>query len=475
MAEIAALALGPPFYDWFNWDGNPEPPLTIWLVLNQFPKNARADARLKKLYFGERKLIDGEWKWCEPFIPRDEIETNPDNNYQNVTLKNGTVIIVKSTMQSDLAMASDNVDLIVIDEPTEDEKWGEFVSRLIASPIARLIHGLTDAWLTTDYLDHVLESDESDELDVERFDFTTAGNPHVDLERVKNTFKLQTQEQRRVREMGMRKKTTLLCYPKVFRWLDEYTGREIKNERSPAGTGNFIREFPIPKDWTRYVIHDPGVKVCATMWFAVEDGTQNIYGYRCCYIRNPGGNVERIMEIINRANAGDEIYTWYMDPKAAKHTPRSYATASSLRTMDLYQLASNRYGINWAPGPQNLEVAYIEQRIYALTGYLDPQNTSVPMMYFFDVNDALDPANGIQGMDALKQEFKHYRWEEDRRRAIREKRDAIYCCEAAASIPIKWRGKRQNVMGGWDRVAPRRDPVTDFMNGSRPMNWREEP
>src|SRR5688572_5972710 len=64
MAELAAVALGEKFPWWFNWKVNPKAPLTIWLLIPQFPKNPMEDARMKKLYHGERYLTrGGKWVW----------------------------------------------------------------------------------------------------------------------------------------------------------------------------------------------------------------------------------------------------------------------------------------------------------------------------------------------------------------------------------------------------------------------------
>jgi hypothetical protein len=98
---------------------------------------------------------------------------------------------------------------------------------------------------------------------------------------------------------------------------------------------------------------------------------------------------------------------------------------------------------------------------------------SVPMMYFFDVKDGIDPDRGLEGMPGLKYELKKYKIDPKTHKPVKGHDDAIYCCEAAAYIPLRWKGKP----GGrvvWNRQY-RRDPVEEFMNGSMPMNWREEP
>ena len=470
LAELAALALGRPFPWWFNWDEEnpPDPPLTIWLVVNQFPTSAPADARIKKLYIGERYLTrDKRWIWATPFIPEAAIlKRSPD--WTEVVLRNGTTISVKSSEQRVLAFASANVDLIVVDEPTTPEIWGEIVSRLVAAPHSRLIHGLTDIYDTTDYLDNILENIDNG-LDAARFDFTTAGNPHTDRKHAEKTIKLQSHEDRLVREMGMRKGEVLRVYPKVERWVDEGSLEVIKNFQH--GTGNWIRPFAIPKDWTRYVVHDPGVKISATIWFAVEPRDHDIYAYKGIHHRNPGGDLQWVLDTIHRQNNGDEILYWYMDPKAAKYISRTYTHSGTKRTIDIYQRYSNRYGINWRMGPPNLEDAAVESRIRALTCYLNPKDTSQPMMYLFDVKDGPNPDRGLRGMDGLKYEFRKYRYDAKTHRPIRDHRDAIYCCEAAAMMCLKNHGG-QSQRRGW--VLKRGPDLPDFKNGM-PEGWREEP
>ena len=389
-----------------------------------------------------------------------------------MVLKNGTTISIKSSEQKTLAFASANVDLIVVDEPTTPEIWGEVVSRLVAAPYSRLVHGLTDIYDTTDYLDNILENIDNG-LDAARFDFTTAGNPHTDRKHAEKTFKLQSPEDRMVREMGMRKGEVLRCYPKIERWVDEGNLQVIKNYQ--GGTGNWIRPFPVPREWTRYVVHDPGVKISATVWFAVEPDTHNIFAYKAVHHRNPGGDLQWIVDTIHRQNKNDDIHTWYMDPKAAKFVPRTYTFASSKRTIDVYRRYSERYGINWRMGPPNLEDASVESRIRALTSYLNPQDTSQPMFYLFDQKDGPNPDRGIRGMDGIKYEFRKYRFDAKTHRPIKDHRDGIYCCEAAAIMGFKNRGD-EGKSGYWPRlsVVPRGPVLPDFKNGM-PEGWRDEP
>lgn len=471
MAEVAAVALGFPYPWWFGWDHDLPSHLTIWVIVQQFPKNAAADARIKKLYIGENYLTrDRRWVFAGPLIPPEMIQHH-NLDYTEVLLWNGNTISIKSNEQKQGSFASNQVDLICVDEPTEANKWRELISRMAAVPHSRLIHGLTDVTDTSEYLDQMLDT-EDPELDFDQFHFTTAGMPHTDRENAAKVFKFQTKDQRQITELGLRPSDLARCYPHVFRWLDQGTGREIKN--FDGGTGNWIKPFKIPHEWTRYCIHDPGVNVGAAVWFAIEPGTQNIFAYRCCHMKNPGGNVQWVIDSIHRANQGDEITRWYMDPKAAKQTPRNYIWASRDSTIVAYQRYSDRYGIQWLEGPANLENYRRESRITILTSYLNPRDNSKPMMYFFDVKDGLDVDKGLDGMPALKYEFKKFRRDDKTKKPISKHSDGIYCCEAAAVIPLRWRGNT-TAENGWQRVAVRRDPIEQFMNGGEAENWREEP
>ncbi len=472
MVELAAIfCCDDNFPWWFNWPSKPTPPLTIWLVIPQFPTEPFEDARLKKLFRGDFYLTEkGVRKFKRPLIPKECIAyQSPDGRVTAGV--NGNTLIIKSGHQDDLAFTADAVQAIFVDEPIEPRKWAQLVSRAVSDPTTRILHGLTDISVETDYIDRLEElaaippEERTDETpSVERWTFTTEGNPHIDRKHAVRTLNLQTDRERMVTLRGMRRKDTLLCYTRVFQWWDR-DGRTIKNFQ--GGTGNWIQPIDLGEDWTRYVFHDPGtVNPSAAVWFAVAPWG-DVFAYKGMYLRDPPGNVRPVVATMHEINAGDAIYCWYIDPKSAKQHNRGLdGHREGLRTISLYRKASEAFGINWALGVPNVEHANKEARIQALSSWLDPQDDSLPMLYFFDVPSLAD----------LKWEFKRYHYPDEKKQAKNRKPEpvdkdnhAIWCCEGAASTPIVYHPPRNQTPR-----RRRRDPVREFMDGRRAENWRDK-
>lgn len=472
MAEVAALVLGEYFPWWFSWDQakTPKPPFTIWIVIPQFPAEPAEDARMKKLFFGDwvTDRETGEERWREPFIPRECIlSQSPD--YRSTTLTNGCTIIFKSGKQDDLAYTSDTVHLIVVDEPTSTRKWSQLLSRAISSKKCRIIHGLTDITDTTDYLDALLEKKKN----VARFEFTTHGNPHNDESHAEDVQELQTEDDRLITKFGKRRRDLQRMYPyAASEWPPDEEGNVPTNRYGTQS--NWINPIPIPADWTWYAIHDPGTtNPTCTYWFAVEE-EGDIHVTDGLYVKHPPVAIEEVVVPVFKQNKGRRVRVWWMDPKGGKFPQRTIRwKPTERRLIDFYNEASTDYGVRWALGADHLEKMSKINRSVALGGYLSPHAKKTPMIYFHDT--------GEDGMEMLKFEFKNYRKavslnqkRNNPEEAINKHNHAIYCCEAAAILRLKWRPPEEGVfqVPTFDSLDPR-GTLNKWYKSGRPEGWED--
>lgn len=472
-AEIAALMHGPPYPDWFAWGKSstcPKPPVVVWLFMPIFPKLASSDARLRKLFFGFNSIdpySKGEL-WTPPFIP-DECLRNPkllhSPDPQVFEHKNGSVLSLKSDHQDTRALASEEVHLIALDEPASNAGFYEIVPRLKTHRGSRMIYGMTNTADDgmTDHLDTVRKSP-----NCKIFVFGRGGNIHEDVDHSANVMELLPEEERLVREDGKSKAEVLRCYPDVFlhrrrNFLGEYEGDEVLNPW--GGHGNFIPKpmcFEIPKNWTRYVVHDPGTtNPSATVWFAVEPGTEDIYAYRCLFFENPPVDTDDVVRPIFEMSVGERIVNWSMDPRGGTF-PQKTCGAKQLkgrRLIDFYNMSSSRIlgrKFYWSLAPSRMWAIGKTARIVALAAYLNPFNKSVPNFWIFD--------DGTHGMDKVKFEFGKYRKSRVKdgksnnpEYAVAKNDNSIYCCEVAANVGFRY------------------IPVTDDLPVMGPIKYRQRP
>lgn len=384
-----------------------------------------ADARIKKLFIGEEGSdVNGNRIIKPPLIPREMIDWH-SSDWRSVKLVNGSTYDFKSSQQDSIQLASANVDFIIIDERTKQTHWDEAVARLIALPGARLVNCLTDTNLRARYLNRVMEMPE-----VPVFHYTTEGNPYRNKQHAEAVAKLMDERERDVRIKGYRFSDTLLCYPNVFSWVDR-NGQPLD---SPCGTGNWIAPRSIPESWTRYVIHDPGKSnPAAAVWFAVEPNG-DIHAYKMRYWDRPPAGIGRLMADIMETNAGDNIFKWLIDPKAAVQPIHSnYYYEHGRREIDLYQEESEKYGVFWYLGTPKLQQMKRSDRISYTHAYMDPTDKVHPMIWFHDTDN----------MKPLRYEFTQYRWAVSRdpdknnpETTHSKDNNGVFCVEAACVIQI---------------------------------------
>jgi hypothetical protein len=459
LADGSAMVLGPPYPFWFRWTKGfppPKPPCSWWILVPFFNENPLADARVKKLYLGEEGSDqNGNRIMKQPLIPREMIDWHTQD-YTEVKLINGSSISLKSSAQQSIQLASANVDLIHIDEPTHATHWNEAIMRLAALPGARLVHCLTDTTLRTRYLDRIIDMPEK----IPVFHFTTDRNPYRHQGHTSAVGELLDDEERKVRFGGMRRSQTLLVYPEVFRWIDQEGNAIVVDGKE----SNWIQPFKPPNHWTRAVIHDPGrTNPAAAVWFAIDE-QQNVYAYKMRYWKRPPSSLYILMKDMLETNAGDRIDFWYIDPKAAKQ-PREVEEyyVRGRRLIDMYRDVAKKLDptMYWRLGSSNIEGARKMERVEYCKGYLDPRDNSHPMLWMFDTPE----------MEPLREEFRRYRMAQAKDTSKNNPETthdadnhAIYCMEAACVMPLRYFPREALSYNHFDKI-------NNFMAGSKPEDY----
>lgn len=480
MAEIAAFAAGPPYPPWFARGDrapdatmntaaskrykvripNPKQPLKIWLCMQQLPQDIESCAPLAKLLFGEFGNTEGGLSevWMEPLIPK-RLQGVYNKNKNTIRVNGGGALIeVKSANQKTSAFEGPRVDMIVVDEPIETRVWRALLGRLIRTPTIFCVIGLTPysnnlGWIQDlhDRLErqqNSMDSSQGAENFVEIFRFNTLKNKYLaadQAEEIKGSTPAHHVEMRFRGDLIM---AGGRVYPHVFKWMHP--------DADPLNTGNFVKPFKIPsgdmwfdengvqhveENWTRYVVHDPGVaNPAAAAWCAVAP-SGDIYVYKVMYIENPGVVLKPIADTMLQINGDDRIRRWYIDPF---HGARRVPTVETMLSdpikektiVDLYKVC----GIHFQLGPRKQDRAGRMERAQNLQLWLDPKCTKVPMMYFFN------PPNSPE-MEPLKREFRLFvmadtgRESENRdaRETTRSKHDHLmYCIETMAALPVRF-------------------------------------
>lgn len=158
-------------------------------------------------------------------------------------------------------MAARLLDRRRVDPKTGVVQSGKFVWSLTpqrATPIA------FDLWKRAEAYKENQDPNDSSPLPVEAFQLGLMGNPHVS-EAAKAEFREKFRDNPEELEVRMEGHWSIY-------------GSLVYGDFMPKGVHG-CQSFAIPDDWTRYVIVDPGVQVCAALFFAVPPH-RSAYGGR---------------------------------------------------------------------------------------------------------------------------------------------------------------------------------------------------
>lgn len=407
-AEVAAALTG----QRFEWMGRryAKPPVHFWIVKQKLPTNPRTDPVLCKLLFGEEGYdpATGEPDIRPPLIPA-RYGATWNQNKNTCTLNNGSTFQIKSGEQDTIQFAGESLHGVWIDEPPPSSIFEELRHRLTRKKGACMLMTMTPAYGGTAYLDDLL----NDKHGIcEHWFVSTRDNIFLPPEELADVVNSTPDDIAITRLEGHPAYLTGLIYG---HW------------------NNWEAPFAIPEDWTRYVIHDPGINnPAATMWIAVDPESHDLHIYRVDYDTSAGrGKSHRpLAERLLRLSAGETIYKWIVDPFAgAQRAPTLDDPRREQTTLSVYR----ELGIPFVLGPRQQELAGIEQRRMKTLLYIDKENRSCPNIYAFDT----------PSLDAFKKELRLYRWPEkadDKNQPTKphdEHNHLMYCMETACALRLK--------------------------------------
>lgn len=220
-----------------------------------------AEARPAGPLIPRRLVVDISWKKKKENIPA------------MVRLKNGWEINFYSSEGT--PPNGIDIDLLWIDEEIENEAWWpEMVARLLDRR-GKAIWSATPQCATEHLYNLHLRAEECPDLVGEHV-ILLEDNPHIDFaEKKKLESRLVSEEERRVRIKGEFAMSGYRVYPNF-----------------DMRVHGFDPSWPIngapPKDWSRYMVVDPGRQICAVLFAAVPPPyeAKGVYLYHELYIKN---------------------------------------------------------------------------------------------------------------------------------------------------------------------------------------------
>lgn len=442
MSEVAAAVTGQSKALYWIGEKYKDPPVHVWIVKQSFPTNYKTDSVVKKLLEGD-EFIDPETNQVVihgPLIP-DRFKPEYSRKANVIYLANGSTITLKSAEQDVLQFASDGIDLIVFDEPVGERIWRECTYRLVRRRGSRVMFALTPVGMTTGYLFDFMEMNDREMCEV--FRMSTSKNRFLDHVRQRQVLSLLDEDEVETRDHGLPEAMSNLVYGEWDNWC---------------------RPFEIKPHWTRYVVHDPGRdNPAATLWGAVDE-ENNIYLYRCLYNKTKTPNIRVVVEDILRANEGDDIHEWYIDPFAGSfRIPNINDQTEEVQTiLSMYQAC----GIPFNPGPRQDELAGRMKRMQTTKCYIDPNNKRFPMIYAFDVPE----------MKPLRKELKLYRMQKKQTREDVNETDQphkkhdhlMYCMETMCALQLPFIRKRHApIVAGSELTYIQRELMREYQEAGR--------
>ncbi len=272
----------------------------MWRTYRPWTDSHRKNERKPAPPLIPARFIQGGWKgiaW------NNKKEGSPSK----VTLKNGWEIVFNTS--EGIPPNGVDVDLVLFDEEIINNEWYPEMSARLLDREGRLLWSATPQIGTQEFYDLLADADELLESGVEnpriqRFDFLLADNPYISDEQKKIFADKLSEEEREVRVHG---KPAILG----FRVYPEFDMRI-----------HGIDWFEVPRNWTRYMITDPGRQVCAVLFAALppEDDDYaklgEIFIYDELYLRNCDAN--KYGDNVLRKADGMQFYKFLIDGHMGK-------------------------------------------------------------------------------------------------------------------------------------------------------------
>lgn len=196
-----------------------------------------------------------KWRDAAPLLPARFIEDVAWNKKNEdipevVWLKNGTVINWYSSKGA--PQQGSEIDLAWLDEEIEQERWLPELEARSVTRGGRIFWSCTPEHSTQQlYQMHQRATHPTEQHDIDEFFMSIDDNIYIATHLKKRFYdQLRTDWERRVKYEGKFALSGLVVYPEF-------------------GASQVIKPQPIPEDWCRFMVVDPGVQVCAVLFAAV--------------------------------------------------------------------------------------------------------------------------------------------------------------------------------------------------------------
>lgn len=197
-----------------------------------------------------------KWRDAPPLLPESMIEeisweSAKDNQPKSVRLKNKSRMIFASSKGA--AKQGDSIHGWWCDEELENERWIAELRRGCVEFGGGGFYSATPLAQSVQFFEMIRRANDPERrYNIEGFKLSIAENIYLSTASKQEFFKqLLTPEDIRVRWYGEPAMTGLVVYPEFCQ------------------TKHAIPSFEIPSYWTRYMVVDPGVQVCAVLFCAV--------------------------------------------------------------------------------------------------------------------------------------------------------------------------------------------------------------
>jgi hypothetical protein len=326
----------------------PDGPLTIWLICFEEGNIGRTAYRLLCKAGAFRMIRDqqtGQWRAFRPWLTEDasrERETKPapplipprmidsiswkDKGrriFSVIHLKNGSEIHAFSSGGE--PPQGDPADLIHIDEDLKYESFIPEMEARLSDRKGRLIwsvfpHSKNDALVQL--CRRAEEQKGRDDPDVEEFRLTFSGNPFIDRNEKRKRFEGWSDEERLARDYGEFMLDAVRVYPTFSiethgapQNCDPF-GRSYESQ--PWEFDQMLIERQVPRDWTRYMIVDPGHSICAVLFAAVPPPRVGdfVLAYDELYLRNC--DVQKFGKAVSDKASGYSFYAFLIDDHGSR-------------------------------------------------------------------------------------------------------------------------------------------------------------
>lgn len=243
----------------------------------------------------ERGLIDDAWS----------------EKTKTLKFRNGSKVNMKSFEQKLNKFGGVKLHAVYEDEHGPAEYFRENMARLVDYN-GIFVSGMTPEEGAITWERKYL-SQQADNPNIEKFNFTMIGNPHIKadaiIEMIRRINDLQVL---RVKILGEFASLAGLLYPTF-------------DQRK-----HLIDDFEVPNDWYKMIIIDPHIKTAtAIIWMAVNDEGERFI-YRCAKIR---GTISDIKQFILAQSSGESIKLWLCDEAMGGVGRNIYGQESVLREM----------------------------------------------------------------------------------------------------------------------------------------------